>query len=157
MAEASGSRTHLRHKVPHNGFEARTQHRPRLASRRDCTRSIQIDRCCCRCRRRDATLEAVPAAIPRSSNGRTAAFGAVNRGSNPCRGATFCNQQLTDNGAVPCTNFVPAPPSRVVELIDAVLKARWAWIRNLELESVDIDSGRSGGSPISDMPTMRAK
>ena len=26
--------------------------------------------------------------IPRSSNGRTAAFGAVNRGSNPCRGAT---------------------------------------------------------------------
>src|SRR3989440_7672364 len=24
---------------------------------------------------------------PRSSNGRTAAFGAVNRGSNPCRGA----------------------------------------------------------------------
>ena len=28
-------------------------------------------------------------AIPRSSNGRTAAFGAVNRGSNPCRGATL--------------------------------------------------------------------
>ena len=27
--------------------------------------------------------------IPRSSNGRTAAFGAVNRGSNPCRGATL--------------------------------------------------------------------
>ena len=27
------------------------------------------------------------AEIPRSSNGRTAAFGAVNRGSNPCRGA----------------------------------------------------------------------
>jgi integrase/recombinase XerD len=26
--------------------------------------------------------------IPRSSNGRTAAFGAVNRGSNPCRGAS---------------------------------------------------------------------
>src|SRR5947209_8505413 len=25
---------------------------------------------------------------PRSSNGRTAAFGAVNRGSNPCRGAS---------------------------------------------------------------------
>ena len=25
--------------------------------------------------------------FPRSSNGRTAAFGAVNRGSNPCRGA----------------------------------------------------------------------
>ena len=87
MAEASGSRTHLRHKVPHNGFEARTQHRPRLASRRDCTRSIHIDRRCCRCRRGDATLKAVLAAIPRSSNGRTAAFGAVNRGSNPCRGA----------------------------------------------------------------------
>src|ERR1019366_5785266 len=27
--------------------------------------------------------------FPRSSNGRTAAFGAVNRGSNPCRGANF--------------------------------------------------------------------
>src|ERR1700693_5041904 len=27
-------------------------------------------------------------ANPRSSNGRTAAFGAVNRGSNPCRGAS---------------------------------------------------------------------
>src|SRR5579883_1140137 len=26
---------------------------------------------------------------PRSSNGRTAAFGAVNRGSNPCRGASL--------------------------------------------------------------------
>jgi hypothetical protein len=27
--------------------------------------------------------------VPRSSNGRTAAFGAVNRGSNPCRGANL--------------------------------------------------------------------
>ncbi len=27
--------------------------------------------------------------FPRSSNGRTAAFGAVNRGSNPCRGASL--------------------------------------------------------------------
>ena len=27
--------------------------------------------------------------FPRSSNGRTAAFGAVNRGSNPCRGANL--------------------------------------------------------------------
>src|ERR1700682_1117270 len=32
--------------------------------------------------------------IPRSSNGRTAAFGAVNRGSNPCRGATAFLHQL---------------------------------------------------------------
>jgi hypothetical protein len=32
VAEASGSRTHPRHRVPHNGFEARAQHRPRLAS-----------------------------------------------------------------------------------------------------------------------------
>ncbi len=31
---------------------------------------------------------------PRSSNGRTAAFGAVNRGSNPCRGATPSAYQL---------------------------------------------------------------
>ena len=50
---------------------------------------------------RDATLKGVVSAVrqarprdriidltPRSSNGRTAAFGAVNRGSNPCRGAT---------------------------------------------------------------------
>ncbi len=32
MAEASGSRTHLRHGVPHAGFEDQAQHRPRLAS-----------------------------------------------------------------------------------------------------------------------------
>ena len=32
LAEASGSRTHPRHQVPHNGFEARAQHRPRMAS-----------------------------------------------------------------------------------------------------------------------------
>ena len=32
--------------------------------------------------------------FPRSSNGRTAAFGAVNRGSNPCRGATTFLPQL---------------------------------------------------------------
>src|SRR5258708_27855931 len=32
LAEASGSRTHLRHRVPHAGFEDQTQHRPRLAS-----------------------------------------------------------------------------------------------------------------------------
>src|ERR1051326_2545263 len=33
---------------------------------------------------------------PRSSNGRTAAFGAVNRGSNPCRGATCLGPQEVD-------------------------------------------------------------
>src|SRR5580692_173874 len=33
--------------------------------------------------------------FPRSSNGRTAAFGAVNRGSNPCRGAKFLNPALS--------------------------------------------------------------
>jgi hypothetical protein len=32
VAEASGGRTHLRHRVPHNGFEVRAQHRPRMAS-----------------------------------------------------------------------------------------------------------------------------
>ena len=32
---------------------------------------------------------------PRSSNGRTAAFGAVNRGSNPCRGAKNSKFELT--------------------------------------------------------------
>src|ERR1035438_1424562 len=32
LAEASGSRTHLRHGVPHAGFEDQAQHRPRLAS-----------------------------------------------------------------------------------------------------------------------------
>ena len=35
LAEASGSRTHLRHRVPHAGFEDQAQHRPRLASSRD--------------------------------------------------------------------------------------------------------------------------
>src|SRR5260370_19865310 len=33
------------------------------------------------------------------------------RGSNPCRGATFCNQQLTKQWSSPRTNFVPTPPS----------------------------------------------
>ena len=32
LAEASGSRTHRRHDVPHAGFEDQAQHRPRLAS-----------------------------------------------------------------------------------------------------------------------------
>lgn len=32
--------------------------------------------------------ESRPTATPRSSKGKTPAFGAVNRGSNPCRGAT---------------------------------------------------------------------
>src|SRR5689334_329380 len=82
MAEASGGRTHLRHIVPHYGFEARAQHRPRLASSaivagqealRDAWRKSYTGR---------SSLN-----FPRSSNGRTAAFGAVNRGSNPCRGA----------------------------------------------------------------------
>jgi hypothetical protein len=39
-------------------------------------------------------------------------------------GANLCNQQLTNDGAVPCTNFVPTPHSRAVELIDAVLETR---------------------------------
>jgi hypothetical protein len=37
----------------------------------------------------DATLGGSRFCSPRSSNGRTAAFGAVNRGSNPCRGANL--------------------------------------------------------------------
>ena len=36
--------------------------------------------------------------VPRSSNGRTAAFGAVNRGSNPCRGASLYYHQFTTLG-----------------------------------------------------------
>ena len=32
LAEASGGRTHLRHKVTHTGFEARARHRPKMAS-----------------------------------------------------------------------------------------------------------------------------
>ncbi len=35
------SRTHQRHQVPLNGFEARAQHRPKLASRGDCSRGCQ--------------------------------------------------------------------------------------------------------------------
>ena len=41
---------------------------------------------------------------PRSSNGRTAAFGAVNRGSNPCRGANFPNANF------PPPDFVDSLP-----------------------------------------------
>src|SRR5947209_3358688 len=43
---------------------------------------------------------------PRSSNGRTAAFGAVNRGSNPCRGANskslfqMCDLRTTPNSTL---------------------------------------------------------
>ena len=70
--------------VPHNGFEARTQRRPRMASGTIVAESLQGAG-------GDAKLVGskrfLP--IPRSSNGRTAAFGAVNRGSNPCRGANF--------------------------------------------------------------------
>ena len=41
---------------------------------------------------------------------RQPSFGAK-FGSNPCRGATFCNQQLTKQWSSPRTNFVPTPPS----------------------------------------------
>src|SRR5256885_2454192 len=43
--------------------------------------------------------------IPRSSNGRTAAFGAVNRGSNPCRGANsalYRSEEHTSELQSPC-------------------------------------------------------
>src|SRR3984957_11089137 len=46
--------------------------------------------------------------LPRSSNGRTAAFGAVNRGSNPCRGATTFLSQL--HGGVLLTAAPPPLP-----------------------------------------------
>ena len=46
-------------------------------------------------RQRVKIIRSKPAeSFPRSSNGRTAAFGAVNRGSNPCRGANLLLQQL---------------------------------------------------------------
>src|SRR5579872_5032151 len=81
MAEASGGRTHLRHRVPHNGFEARAQHRPRMASGPILAESLRGSG-------PDGKLKwSIILNLPRSSNGRTAAFGAVNRGSNPCRGA----------------------------------------------------------------------
>src|SRR5690349_8257389 len=43
--------------------------------------------------------------IPRSSNGRTAAFGAVNRGSNPCRGAKLLNRVLNRDSPSVFYNF----------------------------------------------------
>ncbi len=87
--------------VPHDGFEARARHRPSLAST-----AIIANRC--RGSPAKATLEkhCVGSAFPRSSNGRTAAFGAVNRGSNPCRGATLWFQQLRDYTTPFCTDFV---------------------------------------------------
>ena len=39
VAEASGSRTHLRHKVPHAGFEDQAQHRLKLASDQNSNRT----------------------------------------------------------------------------------------------------------------------
>src|SRR4029078_12638257 len=76
----SGGRTHPRYKVTHAGFESRAQHRPGLASSRTAALAIVSAW---------VTLKKVFLCppFPRSSNGRTAAFGAVNRGSNPCRGA----------------------------------------------------------------------
>src|ERR1700731_2506515 len=43
--------------------------------------------------------------FPRSSNGRTAAFGAVNRGSNPCRGAKLPRRVLTQRSRFLFYNF----------------------------------------------------
>ena len=43
--------------------------------------------------------------FPRSSNGRTAAFGAVNRGSNPCRGANLVVSVTQKKTAVPLYDF----------------------------------------------------
>ena len=44
--------------------------------------------------------------LPRSSNGRTSAFGAANRGSNPCRGATDPSTSLKP---LPLFNTIAAP------------------------------------------------
>jgi hypothetical protein len=69
--------------VPHIGFEVRARHRPGIASLEIVAREGAVD-----WMRTGAKVAPRPV-IPRSSNGRTAAFGAVNRGSNPCRGARF--------------------------------------------------------------------
>ena len=77
LAEDSANRTHQRPQQPPNGFEDRPGHQSRLPSGLIVAGTPR------------PTLNWVYrfAIIPRSSNGRTAAFGAVNRGSNPCRGA----------------------------------------------------------------------
>src|SRR6267378_2319170 len=50
--------------------------------------------------------------FPRSSNGRTAAFGAVNRGSNPCRGANFQFEALSVLSSRP---LLQLPSSKVAK------------------------------------------
>jgi hypothetical protein len=113
VAEASGSRTHPRHKVPHDGFEARAQHRPRIASS-PILAGRRPKPALRRCARRGYTGDRAFPDLPRSSNGRTAAFGAVNRGSNPCRGANTFLPQL-----------------QVAILLTAALATRLTRIRNI--------------------------
>src|ERR1035437_10227707 len=87
------NRTHQRLQQPPNGFEDRPEHQSRLPSAFHCSGMAGDGtdgiRGCCGKGEQTGTLEeqSLRLANPRSSNGRTAAFGAVNRGSNPCRGA----------------------------------------------------------------------
>src|SRR6266404_7859391 len=81
VAEDSANRTHQRILGPPYGFEDRPGHQAELPSG-----TIVTGRC--RVGVGAVKLGERFVRIPRSSNGRTAAFGAVNRGSNPCRGAT---------------------------------------------------------------------
>ena len=79
-------------------FSRRRHDRNKLAAspaeRSRCVQSNAI--MICGERKTAVTLDwSTSADIPRSSNGRTAAFGAVNRGSNPCRGAN--NNSRTHN------------------------------------------------------------
>ena len=88
----------------------------------------------------NVTLEGSSSINPRSSNGRTAAFGAVNRGSNPCRGATLFVQQLTRTSRNCWTDFVPLTQKR--KLLSARQLTRWAWIRKSNQLGLDARCSR---------------
>ena len=83
MAEASGSRTHQRHKCRTTGLKPAPSTGQEWLPGTIVAESLQAA-----LGGEGYTGSSSLPSIPRSSNGRTAAFGAVNRGSNPCRGAT---------------------------------------------------------------------
>ena len=106
--------------VPHDGFEARARHRPRLAST-----AIIADRCVGSPAKAKLEKHFVGIAFPRSSNGRTAAFGAVNRGSNPCRGATTFLPQFLGRVSLTARAPFPWPVSATFRRFSGVAGALW--------------------------------
>src|SRR5947209_20391533 len=68
---------------------------------------------------------------PRSSNGRTAAFGAVNRGSNPCRGA---KHSVVDNSGL------ATRPNRPVRIPSGPAPGKWKGLSVKALRLILLDN-----------------